>query len=108
MQLLAAVDLNDPTVQNTMLAMLPLPEDAAAAAADEAEQQEEEGAALENAIWPVGQVSRLLLVCGKSFLEQQTACGCHKLGRSAPFHSVLCIATAWAACLPCRACWVGH
>ena len=42
-----------------MLAMLPLPEDAAAAAADaeEAEQQEE-GAALENAIWPVGQVRR--------------------------------------------------
>lgn len=53
------MDLNDPTVQNTMLAMLPLPEDAAAAAADaeEAEQQEE-GAALENAIWPVGQVRR--------------------------------------------------
>jgi hypothetical protein len=59
LQLLAAMDLNDPTVQNTMLAMLPLPEDAAAAAADaeEAEQQEE-GAALENAIWPVGQVRR--------------------------------------------------
>lgn len=62
LQLLAAVDLNDPVVQATMLAMLPLPEDATAAdkenSGGQAAQQEAAAAAaaVEGAIWPVGQV----------------------------------------------------
>ncbi|KAL4428595.1 hypothetical protein ABPG77_008907 [Micractinium sp. CCAP 211/92] len=69
LQLLEAVDLNDPVVQSTMLAMLPLPEEEAAEAAggseapqvDQQQQQQEAseadaaGQQLEGALWPVGQ-----------------------------------------------------
>ncbi|KAL4434374.1 hypothetical protein ABPG75_000815 [Micractinium tetrahymenae] len=69
LQLLEAVDLNDPVVQSTMLAMLPLPEEEAAEAAGGREgqpagqgQQQQQGseaaaagAPLEGALWPVGQ-----------------------------------------------------
>ena len=73
LQLLAAVDLNDPVVHATMLAMLPLPEEDAAEAAEAAAADAAagrggnggggEGGAgadgsvpLEQALWPVGQV----------------------------------------------------
>ncbi|PSC67904.1 furry homolog-like [Micractinium conductrix] len=72
LQLLAAVDLNDPVVHATMLAMLPLPEEDAAEAAEAAAADAAagrggnggggEGGAgadgsvpLEQALWPVGQ-----------------------------------------------------
>lgn len=68
LQLLDAVDLNDPVVQSTMLAMLPLPEEEAAEAAGGAGEQqhadpqrqrqgetEAAGLHLEGALWPVGQ-----------------------------------------------------
>ncbi len=72
-QLLAAIDLNDPVVKATMLAMLPLPEDEPDADKENAGGQplglaaalgQRGGAAgggeadwsLEDAIWPVGQV----------------------------------------------------
>lgn len=67
LQLLAAVDLNDPAVQATMLAMLPLPEDLGEADKENGGGQPGEGRAaaargiaaglaLEGAAWPVGQV----------------------------------------------------
>lgn len=61
-QLLDAVDLNDPVVQSTMLAMLPLPEEEAAEVAagkkvQQADQQQQQSSeASEGALWPVGQV----------------------------------------------------